>query len=210
MKVGEPCLRGPSLEYDIHGFTTFTAFTALPVLDFPPMIVKSSIACFLAALLASSGALACGEVLRGDMVSAERELGPTRQGEEAAIHILGAGWFHAVEIVKRGGDSGNTTVTLELDGEPLITASFADLKNPWMEINTPYMIVNVRESGDMQTMTIWYAPELKFRSMAAVRIDVQEEGVGNLKLRTVMNKPAPHEHVAGQQIGNVAALPAFK
>jgi hypothetical protein len=25
-----------------------------------------------------------------------------------------------------------------------------------------------------------------------------------------MNKPAPHEHVAGQQIGNVAALPAFK
>ena len=163
-----------------------------------------------AALLASSGALACGEVLRGDMVTAERELGPTRQGEEAAIHILGAGWFHAVEIVKRGGDSGNTTVTLELDGEPLITASFADLKNPWMEINTPYMIVNVRESGDMQTMTIWYAPELKFRSMAAVRIDVQEEGVGNLKLRTVMNKPAPHEHVAGQQIGNVAALPAFK
>jgi len=31
----------------------------------------------------------------------------------------------------------------ELDGEPIITASFADLKNPWMEINTPFMIVNV-------------------------------------------------------------------
>ena len=174
------------------------------------MIFKPSIACFLAALLASSGALACGEVLRGDMVTAERELGPTRHGKEAAIHFLGAGWFHAVEIVKRGGDSGKTLVTLELYGEPLITTSFADLKNPWMEINTPFMIVNVRESGDTQTMTIWYAPELKFRSMAAVRIDVQEEGVDNLKLRTVMNKPAPHEHVAGQQIGNVAALPEFK
>ena len=189
---------------------TVTTVTAFPVLDFPSMVIKSSIACFLTALLASSGAFACGEVLRGDMVTADRELGATRQGEEASIHILGAGWFHAVEIVKRGGESGNTTVTLELDGEPLITTSFADLKNPWMEINTPFMIVNVRSSGDTQTMTIWYAPELKFRNMAAVRIDVQEEGVDNLKLRTVMNKPAPHEHVAGQQIGNVAVLPAFK
>jgi len=44
-------------------------------------------------------------------------------------------------------------------------------------------------------MTIWYAPELKFRNMAAIRIEVQEDGVDNLKLRTVMNKPAPHEHI---------------
>jgi hypothetical protein len=174
------------------------------------MIVKSSIACFLAALLASSDALACGEVLRGDMVTAERELGATAQGAEASMHVLGAGWFHALEIVKSGGSSDQTTVTLELDGEPMITASFADLKNPWMEINTPFMVVNVRTSGDTHTMTIWYAPELKFRNMAAVRIDVREEGVDNLKLRTVMNKPAAHEHVAGQQIGNVAALPEFK
>jgi hypothetical protein len=28
-------------------------------------------------------------------------------------------------------------------------------------------------------------------------------------MHTVMNKPAPHEHIAGQ-IGTVAALPAFK
>lgn len=160
--------------------------------------------------LPSMAALACGEPLRGDMVTAERELGAAKRGDEPSLHVLGAGWFHAVEIVKRGGTTGNTTVTLELDGEPLITTSFADLKNPWMEINTPFMIVNVRTSGDTQTMTIWYAPELKFRSMAAVRVDVQEEGVDDLKLRTVMNAPAPHEHVAGQAIGAVAALPAFK
>lgn len=170
-------------------------------------------ACLFAAALAGlplSGAIACGEVLRGDMVTADRELGATKQGGEGSFHFLGAGWFHAVEIVKHGGSTDNTMVTVELDGEPIITASFADLKNPWMEINTPFMIVNVRTSGDAQTMTIWYAPELKFRNMAAVRIEVQEEGVDNLKLRTVMNKPAPHEHIAGQQFGNTAALPAFK
>ena len=168
---------------------------------------------FAAALILTAGAtaaIACGEVFRGDMVTAEREIGATSSGEAASFHVLGAGWFHAAEIVKHGGSSDNTVVTLELDGEPVITASFADLKNPWREINTPFIIVNVRTVGDTSTMTIWYAPELKFSSMAAMRVEVQEEGVSSLKMRTIMNKPAPHEHVAGQQIGNVAALPAFK
>jgi hypothetical protein len=169
---------------------------------------------FFAAVLlfgfASSGVFACGEVLRGDMVTAERLVGPTASGEGASFHVLGAGWFHALEIVKRGGNSDDTVVTLELDGEPMITASFADLKNPMREVNTPMLILNVRATGETETMTIWYAPELKFRSMAAVRVEVQEQGVESIKMRAVMNAPAPHEHVAGQQIGNVAALPAFK
>jgi hypothetical protein len=159
---------------------------------------------------AAPAVMACGEVLRGDMVSAERQIGATGSGEEASFHLLGAGWFHAAEIIKQGGDSENTVVTVELDGEPAISASFADLRNPWREINTPFLVVNVRSSGDMHTMTIWYAQELKFRSMAALRIEVQEQGVESLRIRTVMNKPAPHEHVAGQQIGNTAALPAFR
>lgn len=174
-----------------------------------PAILKSLAAAFLL-LGGASTAAACGEVFRGDMVTAEREVGATHAGESATFHVLGAGWFHAAEIVKHGGSSDDTSVTLELDGEPVITTSFADLKNPWMEINTPFMIVNVRTVGDTSTMTIWYAPELKFRAMAALRIDVQEAGVESLKMRTVMNKPAPHEHIAGQQIGNMAALPAFK
>jgi hypothetical protein len=169
-----------------------------------------SLAAALLLLGGATTATACGEIFRGDMVTAEREVAATHAGESATFHVLGAGWFHAAEIVKHGGSSDDTTVTLELDGEPIITTSFADLKNPWMEINTPFMIVNVRTVGDTSTMTIWYAPELKFRAMAALRIDVQEKGVDSLKMRTVMNKPAPHEHIAGQQIGNTAALPAFK
>jgi hypothetical protein len=158
----------------------------------------------------ATAALACGEVFRGDMVTAEREVGATHSGEATTFHVLGAGWFHAAEIVKHGGSTDNTLVTLELDGEPIITASFADLKNAWREINTPMIIVNVRTAGDTSTMTIWYAPELKFRALAALRIEVGEEGVNSLKMRTVMNKPAPHEHIAGQAIANTAALPAFK
>ncbi|HEX4986429.1 MAG TPA: hypothetical protein VFV71_10235 [Burkholderiales bacterium] len=170
----------------------------------------SAVGFLVAALAASPAALACGEPVRGDMVTAERLIGPTADGENAGFHVLGAGWFHAAEVVKRGGSSGDTAVTLELDGEPMLTTTFANLKNPMMEISTPMMIVNVRASGDTETMTIWYAPELKFRTMAAVRVEVRESGVESLKLRTVMNAPAPHEHVAGQPVGSLAALPAFK
>lgn len=154
--------------------------------------------------------MACGEVLRGDIVISEREMSATSNGESTSFHVLGAGWFTAAEIVKRGGIGDNTSVTLELDGHPIITASFADLKNPWREINTPMIVVNVRTTGDTSTMTFWYAPELKFSSMALLRVNVQEDGVDALAMRTIMNKPAPHEHVAGQGIGNTAALPAFK
>lgn len=164
-------------------------------------------------LLAGAGAvLACGEVFRGEVVISDREMGATATGESKTYHVLGAGWFRAVEIVKRGGTSDNTTVTLELDGESMITTSFATLKNPWMQLETPLMGAKVRSDGNTSTMTIWYSSELKFTSMAAVRIDVQEDGVDDLKMRTVMNKPAPHEHIAGQAIGTTAAasLPAFK
>jgi len=157
----------------------------------------------------ATAAVACGEVFRGDIVIADREVGATPSGEAASFHVLGAGWFRAAEVVKHGGSSDKTYVTLELDGEQVISTSFANLKNPWMELNTPLIVVNVRASGDTSTMTIWYSPELKFSTMAVLRINVEEDGVDSLKMHTVMNKPAPHEHIAGQ-IGTVAALPAFK
>src|SRR5258706_15448652 len=92
-------------------------------------------ACLFAAALAGlplSGAIACGEVLRGDMVTAERELGATKQGGEGSFHFLGAGWVQAVEIVKHRGSNGKTVGKLGGDGEPIITASFARLKDSRM------------------------------------------------------------------------------
>src|SRR6267142_308812 len=100
-----------------------------------------SLAAAFVLLTGATAALACGEVFRGDMVTAEREVGATHSGEAASFHVLGAGWFHAAEIVKHGGSSDDTNVTLELDGEPVFSNSFAVLKNPWMEINTPFLIV---------------------------------------------------------------------
>jgi hypothetical protein len=161
-----------------------------------------------AAVLCAAPVLACVEgPLRGEAVTLEREVGATQPGETASMNILGMGYFHAVEIVKHGGMSDATSVTLELDGQPLITTSFATLKNKWNQLNNRSIVADVRTEGDTETMTIWYSPELPFRTFVSLRVEVQEEGVDSLQMRTVMNKPAPHEHPAGQL---TLALPAFK
>jgi hypothetical protein len=145
----------------------------------------------------------------GEAVTLTREAGATPAGERAGLQILGAGWFRAVEIVKRGGRSDQTRVTIELDGEPVITVSFATLKNAWNQLNTDFIVAEVRTDGALSTMTVWYKPELKFRALAVVRVEVDEDGVEGVNLRAVMNKPGPHEHVPGQP-GTTVALPAFK
>jgi hypothetical protein len=163
----------------------------------------------IAAWAVSTAAVACVEGdVRGEAVTIEREVGTTASGEEAAIRVLGAGWFRVAEIVKHGGNTDNTSVTLELDGEPMITISFATLKNQWNQSETPFFVAKVSTEGDTSRMTIWYSPELKFRGMMTLRVEVGEDGVAALRMRTVMNKPAPHEHIAGQL--GIAGMPAFR
>jgi hypothetical protein len=145
---------------------------------------------------------------KGEAVMVQRDVGTTPAGAHAEFHVLGAGWFGAAEVVKQGGSSDDTTVTVELDGAELITASFASLKNPWMQVSTPFLVMNVRSDGDADTMTIWYSPELKFRGILAVRVDVREDGVSGLRMRAVMNKPGPHEDPVGQTA--TLTLPAFR
>ena len=165
----------------------------------------------LAGMSAPAVTLACVEGdIRGEMVTAERDVGATPAGESATFHLLGAGWLRAAEIVKVGGESDNTTVTLEIDGKAVFSTSFAHLKNPMYQINSPYIVANVKTEGEMERMTVWYSPELKFRAMVLLRVGVDEDGVQGVRMRTVMNKPAPHEHLPGQGGGTLAALPAFK
>jgi len=166
----------------------------------------------VAALLAIGcpPARACVEGdLRGDIVRLDKEVGETAAGGRTSMQIVGAGWFRAATIVKDGGTTGQTSVTLELDGEPVITTSFSMLANPWYQLSTDSISASVRVDGARSTMTIWYSPELKFRALASVRVEVEEPGVERIVVRAIMNKPAPHEHVPGQP-GTAVALPAFQ
>jgi len=157
-----------------------------------------------------NSALACveGEV-RGEPINPERKVGALAQGEDASMQVIGAGWFHAAEIVKTGRSSDATYVTIELDGEPLMRTSFATLKNKWMQSESSYLIANVRSQGEVDTMTIWYRPDVKFNTVATVRIEVDEDGVDDVVMRSVLSRSLPHSHPNGQGTAT-AALPAFK
>jgi hypothetical protein len=159
---------------------------------------------------AASCAFACvdGAPL-GEAVTLTREAGATPSGEHTGLQVLGAGWFQAVEIVKQGGMTDRTSVAIELDGEPVMNTSFAVLKNAWNQLATDYIVASVRSEGSSSIMTIWYKPGLKFRALAVVRVEVEENGVQAVNVRATMNKPGPHEHVPGQP-GTAVALPAFK
>jgi len=176
-----------------------------------PSLRRLALSALIGAVLGAAPAIAtaCVEgAPKGEMVTIQRDVGTTAAGGHAEFHVLGAGWFGAAEVVKEGGASDDTDVTVELDGAELITASFASLKNPWMQISSPSLVANVRSEGNTRTMTIWYSPELKFRGILAVRVDVKEDGVAGLRLRAVMNKPGPHEDPAGQSAA--LALPKFR
>ncbi len=174
------------------------------------MILSKSLALCLPFVLLAGEATACVEGdLRGEAVLLERDRGAKAEGERTGLQILGAGWFRAVSVVKTGGTTDETTVTVELDGEPMMSTSFAVLKSAWRQVDSVNLIVNLKTEGNVSTLTIWYPQELKFRALAQLRVDVEEAGVENVRVIAIMNKPAPHEHIPGQP-GSLAALPVFK
>jgi len=161
---------------------------------------------------ASTAALACVEDIRGEAVTIDQTAGSTSPGDTVAMDRFGGGWFRAAEIVKEGGSSDETYVTLALDGQEMISTSFAVLRNPWMQLSTPYLVANVRIEGNTRRMTIWYSQELRFMYMVSVHVDVQEQGVDSVHMQAVMNKAIHVAPLPGMPAAPVvnAALPAFK
>ena len=155
-------------------------------------------------------AIGCVEDIRGEAVTIDRTAKSMPSGTKDALNVLGGGWFRAAEIVKEGGSNDQTFVTLELDGQSMITTSFASLKNPWMQLSTAYIVANVRSEGSTSTMTIWYSPELRFMGLVVLHVDVQEEGVESVRMRAVMNKAIHLAPLPGMPTAAAPALPAFK
>lgn len=180
---------------------------ASPPTSMTPRLPAALLCACLAAT--SPATMACAEVLRGEAVTLERAHGATREGDNAGVQILGAGWFRAATVTKVGGTTHDTTLVVELDGEPLVSATFATLRDGWRQVQSSTLSVTLAVDGDTSTLTVWYPDELKFRALANLRVDVREDGVQSLRVSAVLNKPAPHEHVPGTP-GAVAGLPAFK
>jgi hypothetical protein len=160
----------------------------------------------------STSAAACVEDIRGEALTLEQAADAAAPGATIAMDRLGGGWFRAFEVVKEGGSSDETYVTLALDGQEMLTTSFARLKNPWMQLSTPYIVATVSAEGNTSRMTIWYSPELRFMYLISIHVDVQEEGVDSVRMRAVMNKAIHIAPLPGMPTASTAntAFPAFK
>ncbi|HUF22147.1 MAG TPA: hypothetical protein VMP00_15515, partial [Burkholderiales bacterium] len=91
----------------------------------------------------------------GKSETAVRQASNPSLGENVVFSVDGAGFFHALEIVKSGGANDQTLVIVEMDGRPSMDFSFATLGNPMRWLDTPDMVANARKSGDTGTMTLW-------------------------------------------------------
>jgi hypothetical protein len=126
--------------------------------------------------------------LGAPLVSARKLERPAR-GQETAVEHNGPGWLHSAQVVKQGGENGETYVAVELDGSVLYATSFGSLQQPWREVDNPYMLANVRRAGDTHTLTIWYTPPVRFRGQFGIRVEVREPGVETLYISAVHSLP---------------------
>ena len=67
----------------------------------------------LAVCAAPAAVLACVDgAPKGEVVMIQRDVVVTSADQRADFHVIGAGWFHAAEITKKGGTTDHTNVTL--------------------------------------------------------------------------------------------------
>ena len=111
------------------------------------MSSRSLAVCLTFALVAGDVAACVEGDLRGEAVMLERDRGAKAEGEHTGLQILGAGWFRAVSVVKTGGTTDETTVTVELDGEPMMSTSFAALKNAWRQVESVNLVGEPEDRG---------------------------------------------------------------
>lgn len=100
------------------------------------------------------------------------ENGPTYD----LVDLSGPGTFVAARMVKQGGDSGLTAISLEIDGKVVVQRNVAALKNWGMTQNNPFGVV-VFTSGDIDTVTVGFSQPMTFENNLVLRAIVGESGV---------------------------------
>ena len=141
----------------------------------------------------------------------QRDVVVTSADQRADFHVMGAGWFRATEITKRGGASDNTEVIVELDGEQVFASSFASLKKPWMQLNTPFIVAKVRDRRRHQHDDDLVCAGTEVQSDARRAGGGAEEGVQRHAHARGDEQARPARRSPPDRLATAAAsLPAFK
>lgn len=105
-------------------------------------------------------------------------------GEQIMVDLKGPGLFLAAEVVKQGGDSGLTSVQLDIDGRNVTALTFIAAENVGLTQYNPYGIVLLR-SNVLKTFTIGFPSPLRFDANLMLSVRVNESDVENIVINVI-------------------------
>ena len=109
---------------------------------------------------------------------------PAPKGSNLLVTLKGPGLFLAAEVVKQGGNSGATFVSLDIDGRNVVSLSFAAAENSGLTQFNPFGLVLLK-SAALKNLTIGFPSPLRFRRQLKLTVTVNETGVAQILANVV-------------------------
>lgn len=93
------------------------------------------------------------------------------------IRLEGPGVFLAAKIVKQGGSSGLTFVTLKIDGNTIASWSYAAIENWGLSAHNNFGVALLPGRFGLETLVLGYQTPLLYKKYLEISIQVKENGV---------------------------------
>jgi hypothetical protein len=112
---------------------------------------------------------------------------PAPKDDYVLVSLKGPGLFLAAEVVKQGGSTDLTFVSLDIDGRNVTSLSYAAARNSGLTQQNPYGVVFL-QADNLQNLTIGYPSPLRFDQELNLSVKVSEDGVVQILANVIHGK----------------------
>ena len=104
-------------------------------------------------------------------------------GAHKLVVLEGPGLFICADVVKQGGDTDLTNVSLDLDGRNVVAITYIGARNVGLTQSNPFGIVVL--GSKLDTLTIGYPVPLKYEKELVLSVLVNEPNVAQIVANVV-------------------------
>jgi hypothetical protein len=123
---------------------------------------------------------ACAEGVCNPNLTKNTQVQVKRGEDYVLVKLTGPGVFLAAEVMKQGGTTGLTFVTLDIDGRRVIDESYAGAKNAGLTQYNPFGIVLLKTQEHIENLTIGFPAPLRFEKKLVLLAKVDEDNVAQI------------------------------
>lgn len=102
---------------------------------------------------------------------------PASNTSKDLVSLKGPGLFLSAEVTKQGGNSDLTFITLDIDGQNVVSISIAALFNQGLTAHNSYGIAVYRSAATLETVTIGFPYPITYHRSLVLKVAVSETGV---------------------------------